>query len=221
MNGKQPNSERIRELRLGRGWSQQQLGEIAGVSPRTVQRVEAGRGASQESLRAIAAAFDTAISELLKTPAPPPPLPKVALLPRIRTGEELCAVVSGAHMYQQQYDTPSDDGEVDLIGSFLQETHDIGEIWDDVEPMQHVRWSHSMGKSLQEIEEAGFRVYASRITRSFRIPQAALRQFPGADTRPFPMDVATVLVLRGDNPRILNPDSDREMVAVVAERAAA
>jgi transcriptional regulator with XRE-family HTH domain len=210
MQAKQPNHERIRELRESRGWSQQQLAEIAGVSPRTIQRVEAGRGASQETLRAVASAFDTEVSELLETAKPPPPVPKVTLLPRITSGEDLCNVVGGAHMYQQDYDAPSDQAEVDLIGAFLQEAHDIGEIWDDAEPMHRVQWAHGIGESLRAIETAGFRVFGGRVVRRFR--------FGNAD--PIPMSVATLLVVRADSPKILHRNTDREHLAAVFGQAA-
>jgi len=41
-----PDVEKVRELRLARGWSQEQLAKVAGLSPRTIQRLEAGEGAA-------------------------------------------------------------------------------------------------------------------------------------------------------------------------------
>ena len=55
----QVNFELVKELRLERGWSQEQLAEIAGVSLRTIQRVEADGNCSLETRNALAAAFDT------------------------------------------------------------------------------------------------------------------------------------------------------------------
>ncbi|MCF6231737.1 MAG: helix-turn-helix domain-containing protein [Rhodobacteraceae bacterium] len=49
----------LRKLRLDRGWSQEQLAEISGVSTRTIQRIERGRNASLESLKCLAAVFET------------------------------------------------------------------------------------------------------------------------------------------------------------------
>ncbi len=51
-------AETIRGLRLQRAWSQEQLAEIAGISARTVQRLEQGQPAALETLKALAAAFD-------------------------------------------------------------------------------------------------------------------------------------------------------------------
>ena len=54
----------IQKLRLKRGWSQQQLAEAAGLSARTIQRVEAGHPASVETLKSIAAVFEVDFSTL-------------------------------------------------------------------------------------------------------------------------------------------------------------
>lgn len=54
----------VRALREARGWTQSQLAAVAGVSVRTVQRVEAGEPPSAETLLAIGAAFDVEPREL-------------------------------------------------------------------------------------------------------------------------------------------------------------
>ncbi len=48
----------IRALRLERAWSQEQLAEIAGLSVRTIQRLEQGQPASLDTIKALAASFD-------------------------------------------------------------------------------------------------------------------------------------------------------------------
>jgi transcriptional regulator with XRE-family HTH domain len=51
--------DQVRELREARGWTQQHLADAAGLSLRTVQRIEAGEVApSKESLLALSGAFD-------------------------------------------------------------------------------------------------------------------------------------------------------------------
>lgn len=52
------DSAEIRRLRERRAWSQERLAEIAGLSVRTVQRIERGESASLESRLALASAFD-------------------------------------------------------------------------------------------------------------------------------------------------------------------
>ena len=54
----------IQKLRLQRGWSQQQLADLSGLSVRTIQRLEQGHVASTESLKSLAAVFDMDFSTL-------------------------------------------------------------------------------------------------------------------------------------------------------------
>lgn len=55
---------KIKNLRLERGWSQEHLGYICGLSSRTIQRIESQGSASPESLMAIASAFSLSTSDL-------------------------------------------------------------------------------------------------------------------------------------------------------------
>ncbi|NMP15308.1 helix-turn-helix domain-containing protein [Thalassotalea sp. Y01] len=54
----------IKKLRLQKGWSQQQLAEFSGLSVRTIQRIERGHKAGNESLKSLAAVFETNIQTL-------------------------------------------------------------------------------------------------------------------------------------------------------------
>ena len=54
----------IQKLRLQHGWSQEQLAELSGLSPRTIQRLERGQKASPESLKALASVFEIEFSRL-------------------------------------------------------------------------------------------------------------------------------------------------------------
>jgi len=54
----------IQKLRLQRGWSQEQLADLSGLSVRTVQRIERGQPASLETMKALGAAFEIDFSDL-------------------------------------------------------------------------------------------------------------------------------------------------------------
>ncbi|QUJ70581.1 2TM domain-containing protein (plasmid) [Photobacterium sp. GJ3] len=58
----------IRKLRLQRGWSQEQLAQLSGVSVRTIQRIERGGNAGLETLKSFAAVFEIDITELKQEP---------------------------------------------------------------------------------------------------------------------------------------------------------
>ncbi|NVK21891.1 MAG: helix-turn-helix domain-containing protein [Kangiellaceae bacterium] len=54
----------VKKLRLQRGWSQEQLADISGLSTRTIQRLERGENASLETLKSLASVFEIDVSEL-------------------------------------------------------------------------------------------------------------------------------------------------------------
>ena len=63
MNLNTINLRDIKKMRLERHWSQDQLAEMSGLSIRTVQRIENGENAGLESLKCLAAVFDTNIAD--------------------------------------------------------------------------------------------------------------------------------------------------------------
>ena len=56
----------VKNLRNDRGWSQEHLAQVSGLSVRTIQRIERGQKAGLESLKCLAAVFETNISDLLQ-----------------------------------------------------------------------------------------------------------------------------------------------------------
>jgi transcriptional regulator with XRE-family HTH domain len=69
------DSQKVKQLREARGWSQEHLAEVAELSARTVQRIESDGNASPESRMALAAALgvDATALGLPETAAVPAP----------------------------------------------------------------------------------------------------------------------------------------------------
>lgn len=63
MDSKSTNVRDIKKMRLERHWSQEQLAEMSGLSIRTIQRIENGGNAGLESLKSLAAVFETTIED--------------------------------------------------------------------------------------------------------------------------------------------------------------
>jgi len=66
MDTEKTNLRDIKKLRLERHWSQEQLAEMSGLSVRTIQRIENGGNAGLESLKSLAAVFETDIEDSCK-----------------------------------------------------------------------------------------------------------------------------------------------------------
>ena len=77
----------IQSRRLEKGWSQEELARHSGLSTRTIQRIEGGQKPGLESLKCLAAVFETSISILLQeqtmTEHGPTDTPKDLMLNRI------------------------------------------------------------------------------------------------------------------------------------------
>ncbi len=56
----------IKQRRLAKGWSQEELARHSGLSSRTIQRIEGGQKAGLESLKCLAAVFNMPISLLME-----------------------------------------------------------------------------------------------------------------------------------------------------------
>ncbi len=54
----------LKQLRISRHLSQEQLAQMSGLNVRTIQRIESGQNASVESLKCLAAALDVDVSTL-------------------------------------------------------------------------------------------------------------------------------------------------------------
>ena len=55
----------VRKLRLRKGWSQDQLAELADVSVRTIQRIERGHKPGLETAKALAAVFEVDVTTFI------------------------------------------------------------------------------------------------------------------------------------------------------------
>lgn len=56
----------IRQRRLEKGWSQDELALYSGLSTRTIQRIEGGHKVGSESLKCLAAVFEVSTKTLLQ-----------------------------------------------------------------------------------------------------------------------------------------------------------
>ena len=64
------DSKLIVKLRKAKGWSQQHLSDVSGVSLRTIQRVENEGNTSVETLKSLASSFETDFNNLILTSPP-------------------------------------------------------------------------------------------------------------------------------------------------------
>jgi transcriptional regulator with XRE-family HTH domain len=93
------NSSRLRELRIARQWSQEQLAQLSGLNLRTIQRLESGARASTESLRALAAVFEVPAESLLAGESSPGQPALEAMRQGVLRGLEFTGITSRADFW--------------------------------------------------------------------------------------------------------------------------
>jgi len=121
----------------------------------------------------------------------------ISFLTRILTGSQLLSVICGCHGYDFDNDELNNEAEVDLVGAFLQNTQDWGELLSDMESGERVRTKHVLSQELQELEDNGFWVFGGVVSRKVKL---------GAEITTWRISV--LRVLRSDNPEIIKVGFD-------------
>src|SRR5215475_10266380 len=130
----------IKSFREQRGWSQEQLALITGLSDRTIQRIENKMNSpSNTSLMALANAFDIPFEEM-KTLVERPPLfdeqttqilehlQDADLIPRVVSGHNLIYLMTNAYALQFHRSPLQNSEQAKLIGQFIQDIQDYGDL---------------------------------------------------------------------------------------------
>lgn len=84
---------------------------------------------------------------------------RIEKLPEISSGKALAQVVERAQVYNFANDDLNDEAEANLVGGFLQELEDWGNISSMIDVSERVRGEVRLGRSLREIQAAGWKVF--------------------------------------------------------------
>lgn len=115
----------------------------------------------------------------------------------LSSARELLSLVSSSYGYDFDHDELESENEVDLVADFLQELHDIGDTYDEIESGERVRISFQLGNAVRELAERGFLVYGGKLQRVLEI---------GNDRSPWP--ISMIRVMRASNPAIQRDEGD-------------
>lgn len=135
------------------------------------------------------------------------PKTTISFLTRIMTGSQLLNVISGCHGYDFDNDELHNESEVDLVGAFLQNAQDWGDLISDMESGERVRTKHLLTQELQELEDNGFWVFGDAVSR--KIPL-------GKEISTWKISV--LRVLRSDNPEIIKVGFDSAFEKEITEQ---
>jgi hypothetical protein len=113
----------------------------------------------------------------------------------VNSASELLIYVTGSYGYDFDHDELENEDEVEMVADFLQELHDLGDIYDDIESGERVRTRFRLSTALRDLAESGFLVYGGKLQRILDV---------GDDRSPWPISV--VRVFRATNPVIQRMD---------------
>jgi len=91
------NKDKLKHLRESKAWSQSHLAEVAGLSLRTIQRVEKSGIASPETVKAICASYGIEAGNLIKNVIEldvDVQTPSSGIRSRVKSADFRCAIVA-------------------------------------------------------------------------------------------------------------------------------
>ena len=190
----------VKTLREKRVWSQEQLAAIAGVSARTVQRIEAGGACSQDTLKALAAAFEMDVAQvnpdLSKKQPQNASLPGNSFLMRIQSGAEVVNLADGAEAFGYTVDDLKSEVERKAVGLFLDLVKEWGDMWSDIEPSEQIRLTHECTALIKELEGLGLWVFGRRFLQPLHAGGGNIN-----------LQTLTIGIHKHNNPEILKASS--------------
>lgn len=83
-------------------------------------------------------------------------------LVRLNSGRDILTIIEGTYASDLDHDDLETEEEVALVGEFLQEVRDWGDIGSDLEPSDRVRTAFQLTRMLKRLEEHGFMVFGGR-----------------------------------------------------------
>lgn len=139
---KNPIAQNIKRLREARHWSQEELAAASGVNVRTIQRAESGRPMATESLRALAAAFDTTLEalsvsgdEMLRARKDFEKRFDLIELRFVGSGSDMAEFL-GLDAYYLHKQGAWDEAQANTVAEFEQNLKDYSDLWGELKPIQ-------------------------------------------------------------------------------------
>lgn len=164
----------LRSLRKLQGLTQDNVAEAAGLTRRTIEKLESGRHRPEEqTLRSIARALQVEISVFEKPDAAEEArlyaemedaTRKVAVLATypIRTASDFLAVFTLLDGFRVDMSAAANEAALEIAGALGDWIRDMGAVWEDAYPSQQVQYASEFAKLCIEIEQYGYLCYMGK-----------------------------------------------------------
>jgi hypothetical protein len=119
-------------------------------------------------------------------------------LPVVSSGKELLNLAISSHGTYTDYSDDLNEEEIDLVGGFIQNVSDWGDVADALEPIERVRAANMLGEEIKELNAHGFFVFAAM----------EKQRVEGGISAPSIIKVLHLTVKRSTDPDIVTAESD-------------
>lgn len=211
----------VRKLREQKLWSQEDLARRAGISTRTLQRVEAGACAKMDTLAFLAEALEVPPTDLLEhTPsaevgdtsknkegrhkAGPTAIPVV--LHRITDGKALLDAVHNSMALLPETRGIADRVDAEMIGAIFDDLRDYMDVSSELSFTHQLRYGLELTERITDLQTRGWWILVGKKRHALR--------FPTGNPEPIPWVTSVILVARADDSVVVHRE-DGEPVALV------
>lgn len=211
----------IRKLRERKCWSQEGLAQKAGVSVRTLQRLEAGEPAKMDTVAYVAEALEVAPNDILEfreaaanengnEGKSPSGVPIPVVVHRIEDGGTLLSLVSGSDAMYHDARALVNAADSEIIGPILDTIRDYLDIASEISITDRLRLSVELTGMVKEMSARGWWLLAGQ-KRHFLCSTSPRTRTPWV--------TCVVLAARADDSIIIHrQDADPVALVVLPER---
>jgi hypothetical protein len=114
---------------------------------------------------------------------------------RITRGADLTNILAGSHAHHMGNDDLQNNIEAELVGNFLQNLSDYGDLWDDFGPYERTKTQLELQHEIDELDVNGFLVYGCCRKEKHRFGL-------GSNSHVVDLQVLYIFALRKSNPRV-------------------
>ena len=216
----------IKELRAAHVLTQEHLAQLAEVDIRTIQRLESTGTCNNETLMAIAEAFDMDAKDLQKsaqqtTESDRDPLAKLEnllkkeLIPvtlhEVIGPKDLINSFAGCHTALQDFPDDLTSEQAELIGFVMDYLHDYADIQNEIYPSERIRMMQDIKTKLDELKATGLTAFVGSCTRQLIMK--------GKPEDPFEWTTVVISVRSTNDKRILEAGNGSKFTVVAIPKA--
>jgi len=191
----------VKAFRESMEWTQETLAELAKLTPRTVQRVEAGVPSSVDTRRALARAFQIPDMDIFLKPNPFPTPDEIAaqkaqferdhvvLDAKVVSGRDITAMFSGGHSYHAMtaaalVELPK--GAQDAFATITDFARDCMDVADVASNREMLEYGDQLDEFIEELKSTGYCLASA-------VRHTSLTSDSWADKKPLPWTILYLL----------------------------